>query len=381
MDCKRSKCRRSSAIIVGNDDLLMEIILRLPAKPLIRFKSVSKHWHYLISAAFFSDRHTRLHSNRRKPQPSFIFHSVSRQFFYFNPNSKIFVPFRFNYPYVRILQSSHGLMLLECRNKKYGRKDYCVYNPVTRQSRKLLIDSGDKTQPAKISALFLDFDPSKSLHYRVAFLRIIYNPLPEYSLDVYNSESHTWKRILVPFTSHINVTYWKGIYCNNRVYWIRPGFISYYMDLQKGFFGTAPVIRIPSRKFLEVNKNYLMESNGHLHCISIYMRPQKKSLLVFELLEDNSGWIERYRVNLNPVSDALPEMNSRVSVLRIVRGDREEDSSVLLHVPGKVILYWFFYASFEVVLDSNTDKIFRDCQFRFRRNDDAYHFIESLASV
>ena len=47
--------------IAGNDDLLIEILLRLPIKALIKFKSVSKHWLFLISDPKFS-RH-------RNPNP------------------------------------------------------------------------------------------------------------------------------------------------------------------------------------------------------------------------------------------------------------------------------------------------------------------------
>ncbi|KAI3444191.1 hypothetical protein Pfo_000856 [Paulownia fortunei] len=381
MECKRLQSRRSAAIIAGNDDLLMEIILLLPAKPLIRFQSVSKHWHSLISSQSFCHHHTRLQRHRPKPPPSFILRTIPPRFFYFNPTSKVFVPFSFNPPYTRILQSSHGLLLLECRNSPYGRKDYCVYNPTTGQARKLLIDCGGKNKKKTIiSGICLAFDPSRSPHYKVVCLMNTLEFLSNFRVEVYDSESHTWKGIGKPLTLSINMKFRNGIYWNNGIYWIRPSSRSFYLDIEKGILGSPPEIRTPSRKHGEINKNYVMESNGHVHGVAMYLRPEVKSLLVFELLDDNSGWFEKYRADLSPISAALPEMNGRVGVLGIVRGEREEESSVLLHVPGKVICYRFCDGSFEVVLDLKTDEIYAEDQLQFHRHD-AYQFVESLAPV
>ncbi|KAF5761817.1 putative F-box domain-containing protein [Helianthus annuus] len=39
-----------------NDDLFTEILLRLPAASIFRFKSVSKHWRLLLSQKYFTQR-------------------------------------------------------------------------------------------------------------------------------------------------------------------------------------------------------------------------------------------------------------------------------------------------------------------------------------
>ncbi|KAA8535691.1 hypothetical protein F0562_030694 [Nyssa sinensis] len=44
----------AAAAIAGNDDLLVEILIRLPAKSVLRFRSVSKRWLSLISDPRFS---------------------------------------------------------------------------------------------------------------------------------------------------------------------------------------------------------------------------------------------------------------------------------------------------------------------------------------
>ncbi|KAK6159056.1 hypothetical protein DH2020_006370 [Rehmannia glutinosa] len=380
MECERSVSRRSAEIIAGNEDLLMEIILLLPAKPLIKSQLVCKHWLSIISTPSFSHRHTRLFCRRPKPQQSFILRTIQSQFFYFSPICKVFHPFPFSSPYTRILQSCNGLLLIESRNSKYGQKYYCVYNPITKKSRIVWIERSDKNKKRYISGVSLAFDPKRSIHYKIVCVMATELFQPDYFVDVYDSESHEWTSFGTPFPSDINTIFTNAIYWNNRVYWIRPTSKSFYLDLQTGNVGSAPDIRTPSRKHGEINKNYVMESNDHIHYVSIYLRPHMKYLLVFELLDDNSGWFELYRVSLNPISAAFPEMNVQVGVLGIVRGETEEESSVLLHVPGKVILYKFCDCSFEVVLDLTKSEIYKEDQLQFSRYD-VYQFIESLAPV
>ncbi|KAI8570222.1 hypothetical protein RHMOL_Rhmol01G0017300 [Rhododendron molle] len=62
----------AAELISGNVDLLTEIFLRLPAKSLIRFKSLSKHWLSLVSHPQFSAKHSS-----RNPRPS-----ISGLYFY-----------------------------------------------------------------------------------------------------------------------------------------------------------------------------------------------------------------------------------------------------------------------------------------------------------
>ncbi|KAI7755818.1 hypothetical protein M8C21_024009 [Ambrosia artemisiifolia] len=42
------------SLIGSNDDLLTQILLRLPAASILRFKSVSKHWLWLLSYKHFT---------------------------------------------------------------------------------------------------------------------------------------------------------------------------------------------------------------------------------------------------------------------------------------------------------------------------------------
>ncbi|KAL8041079.1 hypothetical protein ABFX02_10G142600 [Erythranthe guttata] len=385
MDPKRPHSRRSAEIIAGNDDLLTELILlHLPATSLLRFKSVSKHWQTLISAPSFVRQHATHRGGGNSP-PLFIFRSNSHQFFYFNPATKTLRRQKFyhRYRHTRILQSTNGLMLLECRKSKYGQKHYAVYNPTTRWSR-TLIDAKRKNKAA-ISGVCLVFDPSRSPHYKIVCVRSGKNW--EYSnptIDIYDSQSRTWNYRL-HFTP-IKIKFSSGIYRNDCIYWIRPTSRSYYYNLRTDAEGkmmnNLPRIKTPWRRNGETNKNYVMESNGHVHIICTYVGPEFKSMFVYELSEDNSGWYDKYRVDLGRISSVLAEKNDPVELVGIVRREREEDSSVLLHSPGRIIRYTFSDGSFEVLVDfRNRSEIYKEGDGLQFRGHFCYQFVESLARV
>ncbi|KAK9925456.1 hypothetical protein M0R45_033780 [Rubus argutus] len=77
------RCSSSLAETVANtEDLLTEILVRVPAKPLVRFKCVSKHWFSIISDPKFCHRHTLRNPN---PPVSAVICDTSHHPFAFVP--------------------------------------------------------------------------------------------------------------------------------------------------------------------------------------------------------------------------------------------------------------------------------------------------------
>ena len=128
----------SAEIIAGNNDLISEILLRLPPKPLLRFRSVSKAWYSLISSPWFHHRHTHLSSN---PQISGVFLRKSPadlQFLSLTSENPSPSPFKFlNFIQdpsgIKILQSCNGLLLCSSFSKIGVARNYYVYNPTTQR--------------------------------------------------------------------------------------------------------------------------------------------------------------------------------------------------------------------------------------------------------
>ncbi|KAL9154789.1 hypothetical protein ABFS82_10G140100 [Erythranthe guttata] len=390
MDPKRSRSQQSAEIIAGNDDLLTELILlRLPARSLIKFKSVSKRWQSLISAPLFGAAHTKHHSRRRETQPSLILGTAAEppEFFYFNPTTRVFLPYTFQHPYTKILQSSHGLLLLACRNSQFGRVHYRVHNPTTNQSKKLENMHENKNMLTWILGMSLSYDPRTSPYYKIICTRRSPLPYSGIGFEIYHSEFDRWEH--VPggdiYRCLLGIRLSKGLSCNNDgIYWIQPTSPeSYYFNIRTRHLEKLSGNYAHRRKMRPCsNKNKLLVSNGRVHCVSTYFGPKVKCLIVYELLSDhNSGWVEKCWADLGPF---LEVDEGPVGLLGIVRGEKEEYSSVLLLAPGKIICYWFLDRRFEVLCDFTSSEIYKEddqLQFRSFRSKFSCQFIESLVPV
>ncbi|KAJ0837543.1 putative F-box domain-containing protein [Helianthus annuus] len=120
----------SGALIGSNDDLLTEILIRLPVTSILRFKSVCKHWLSLLTHSHLTQRYDNLSKS-----PGFFASNKYVPFDVENPNTP---PFRSLDPYFDpwsfdILQSCNGLLLCssdDLRPEGYIAADtYYVFNP------------------------------------------------------------------------------------------------------------------------------------------------------------------------------------------------------------------------------------------------------------
>ncbi|XP_022996299.1 F-box protein At5g07610-like [Cucurbita maxima] len=137
----RSTIAAAVKSLVANDDLLLEIFLRLPIRSLLRFKSVSKRWLSLISDPNFC--HRRSAFQPLTPPSVILFRPYCSRFSsgsdldYMDPNAPR-VPYRSLEPTISecrivILQSCNGLFL----GRSYEKNVYYVYNPTTKQYKML----------------------------------------------------------------------------------------------------------------------------------------------------------------------------------------------------------------------------------------------------
>lgn len=273
-----SECR-----FTCNDDVLMEILLCLPAKSLTRFKSVSKNWRSLIS----SDQLRRLHTLRHpKPPPSLLLTTSTSEFTYFHPYLKQLTPYNFSVPNPIILNSCNGLMLLKSDHVHY------VYNPTTKQSRKLSLTTNNNHP--YVVGLSLAFDPSKSHHYKIVCLRAGENYAPlstcTYQIEVYCSESRAWKLCLAAFTFAVKVFFpHLGVhFCNNFIYWPSIGAAPYF-DIAKNVikYLSFPRMAIPEHEPCVSWSPHLQELNGHLYYCAVALYGSCESVQVWEMHGEN----------------------------------------------------------------------------------------------
>ncbi|KAL7229422.1 hypothetical protein ACSBR2_008016 [Camellia fascicularis] len=92
----------SSETVGNNGDLLNQILLYLPIRSLLRFKSVSKHWLSLITHPHF----LHLRTTQPNPRPSGLFlyrysHQIHPEFDFLSPQLRIPIKTPFQSPHFR----------------------------------------------------------------------------------------------------------------------------------------------------------------------------------------------------------------------------------------------------------------------------------------
>ncbi|XP_071708856.1 F-box protein At5g07610-like [Rutidosis leptorrhynchoides] len=166
-----TKLPSSAQAVESSNDLLIEILFRVPLISIILFKSVSKRWLSILTYPIFTIRH-RIQIPKLEPAAGLFIEQPGSSSVY------NFVPFDIRIPITRrnlifwsndrqliFLQSCHGLLLCKQINKYRSDGDcYYVYNPTINVSKKLP-PCGSVHGTMKMA-----FDPTKSPHYKIVYV-------------------------------------------------------------------------------------------------------------------------------------------------------------------------------------------------------------------
>ncbi|XAR73429.1 hypothetical protein NMG60_11007394 [Bertholletia excelsa] len=398
--------RQSVEIIAGNDDVLMEILLRCPVKSLVRFKCVSSHWHSLISGSQFSLLHTLCNLNcnfsglllRKRP----YFHPTSDgsdfEFVALDGGLSGVPPLRsldFVHPSrssgsgIKILQSCNGLLLCCSYPYTIGTiRNYYVVNPTTKQY--VVVDPPQSGSSTTTFGISLAFDPSKSPRYKMVLVRSTPQSIYSYQIEIYTAESHSWRICSDCFTKPFDMLFTDGVFWNGAIHWISPSGASSRFDVDSECVKPMPAAPVVRRDWRPRRYRYFGESNDHLHLIEVY-GSQTREFQVFELKRDYSEWLVKYSVNLDGCVAAFPEMvrncpdscdeiSYAFSILGVLRGSNEDDSFLVLNVPGMLVSYKFKDGSLKKLLNFGPGKINKSHVLQFGCYD-SYQFFVTLAPV
>ncbi|KAF7153198.1 hypothetical protein RHSIM_Rhsim01G0016900 [Rhododendron simsii] len=362
--------------IANNVDLLTEILLRLPAKSLVRFESVSKHWLSVISCPQFSTAHSS-----RNPSPS-----VSGLYSYEISSSDysrrlitVSLHGPGNLPSLRFVDgpggtrskpriehSLNGLLLFSHYDDESETISYIVCNPTT-QKRTVLSRGWISKAPHDG---FLAFDPSKSPHYKVVLISM--STSRPYCVDVYSSHDASWDYVFV----EDKCCYSDGVFWNGAIHWLSDESGLLRFDVDAGEMIALPNPRNP--KILAYDKIlYFGECGGRLVLLqSPSCFPMGFGIL--ELEKDYSGWSVKCRVNLRRLRNEFPETD-KVSymfpgfrVLYVSKGEKEKDFVVVLAIPGRIISYKLKSRTWDVLPGLFPSESY---------DGGAYPFVESLFPV
>ncbi|KAF7145118.1 hypothetical protein RHSIM_Rhsim04G0064500 [Rhododendron simsii] len=355
-------------------DLLTEILLRSPAKSLIRFKCVSKNWLSLISDSQFSRNHSR-RNPRANPISGLYFYNRSRlKSVSFHgeqnlPSLPFFDVLGCHENLTSIVDSCNGLLL--CENLDFDGKEfvaqYIVCNVSTQKYRVLPKPTGNSARWINHRA-FLAFDPSKPPHYKVVL--VSYLSPPPYEINVFFSRTGCWKKVFAQHTCHGPSAYWNG-----AIHWVgHENCLRFDVD-------TEEMIATPNRplpKILSQDKiRYLGECGGRLFLI----QSRSRKVLGFRILELCGTLWGSFQVNLRPIISAFSEIETTfefdvLSLLCVGDVEKKENFTLVLAIPGRIIAYNLHRKTCDVLCNLSEDDFIER-----GRNGFAYPFVETLSPV
>lgn len=380
--------------VLGNDDLITEILLRVPPKAVLRFKLVSKKWFSIISKTSFATRHTLLNPHtvsalllrvtlffKERPTNKYVSLDVDgRSLAYFPHDFLDFDPTN-NPGCIHISQSCNGLLLCSTcswdRPERFQPINY-IFNPTTRQFGML--------PPPPDNGLYFDsmqlvFDPSESSCYRVVCTQFLTSELKIY---VYSSETKDWKLCVSQENfEFLPLNFTNGVSWNDAVHWISPMGNGLSFLLDKECLETFPRPPLPEN-WQEQNFRYFGESGGHLHFIGVLEGNQNpddlnkgivspdmshdhitdQSIVVYTMERGFSKWFVKYCLHMKASVMAYPEITEDedlaaspfsaekgpVHLLSFIDGDKDERPLLVMQIPGEIISYCFKDKTFKKIL-------------------------------
>ncbi|KAL6139473.1 hypothetical protein ACLB2K_057777 [Fragaria x ananassa] len=366
------RCTSSLAETVGNiDELLTEILVRVPARPLVRFKCVSQHWLSLISDPKFCHRHTLRNPNTpisavfpyRSTKCGFIPIPLDDHLEFGSPFNPLNI-FEHEYDeHIKVIQSCSGLLLCNLLDAKKLNPPYIILNPTTNQFSELIPplaelipplttavtnDAGQQMEAPYIVSIALAFDPSKSPHYKVVCVRTIDGTMvcQHFHILIYSSETQSWRLLDSSFSIHDRICLNDAVFLNGAIHWVGLTCELSYFQVDEERIGHVP----PHPRYMSREKcwgrriyRYFRESvdKRHLQLIDIY-NPCISQFEVLEMGNDYSGWFVKYLVDLDPISTVYPSFQRKmVQILFLAQEENEGEEclSLLMHMPGKAFSY------------------------------------------
>ncbi|XP_017976571.1 PREDICTED: F-box protein At5g07610 [Theobroma cacao] len=376
------------------DDLLIEILQRLPTKTLLQFKLVSKQWLSIISSSDFSIFHTRFVLNEGSLKPSVLFLDA----IYRKPPTKfVFLPLNrdtkqlplldfMNAPYITIIQSCNGLLLC---TYDYDNQSYFICNPVIKKFKMISCPMPPMLE-YHLVGVNLAFDPLKSPCYKIISIwqevlldkdeenNCLCRMTSNFSMDIYSSETDSWNVSKIKFTSEWAIQFDHAVFFNGAIHWDSVAKESLYFDVETECLMPMPMPK-PSRRYS--GSRYFGESGGHLH-LAVGQNPGYRLIFrIYEMLVDYSDWFIKYRIDLEAEMRSInlkpPYCDYDIFCL-VVRSDEDKgDSMVAVLQCGTTLYYNFKDKEMEVRTDGPKANGYRYDIARFR----GCEYFETLSCV
>ncbi|PHT47497.1 hypothetical protein CQW23_11705 [Capsicum baccatum] len=348
----------SAQLIASNNDFLIEILLHLPTRCLLRLQTVSKQWLSIISSPQFRCLHTRRNARSSTSaiglflcqNPTFNFLSLRQEdFSAMSMMNERFSSIRKG-KIICHVNSCNGLFCLDIKLSD-GKREFYVYNLTTGKYR--LIPQPDTIdEPHLVKTMNLAFDPEKPEDYHVVcvWLSVSENQL---RFAVYSLSTGVWRHSTECYDCNeyggVDLCYYYGVFWNGAVHWVSQTAPFLRFEIGNCAFRSMPTTPIVEGQWHR-NIEYFGESGGHLHLIDLNPHPSMQ-FDILELEVNYSGWFVKYHVDLDFLPNLYPvmvnqEVNppeeyaySNVFSTICFLEDEKDKAMLLLSLPGKIILY------------------------------------------
>ncbi|CAN6304528.1 unnamed protein product [Urochloa humidicola] len=324
MDPFASKKRAGAATAAADltDDLIVEILSRLPVKSICRFKCVSRHWRRLIShpehrkklpqtlSGFFHPRYLLNHEDEITAIADFVGISSAQEEELPFPDPSL--PFLPGYRWIRPMECSGGLLL--CRCWKVNPKDelnYVVCNPAT-DKWVVLPEAPEANDGSLVSTIRLCFDPAISSQFNV--FRFLEEDQYGYitGLNIYSSVTGAWSRKENGWGDEVVPVDSRGVFMNGILHLISQECTILTVDMEGKTWRTIPVLEsMGFENFCNGTVAFLGQSQGRL----CYMNTRKHiaSKISVWILEDyNAGqWVFKYNISTSQIFGEVDLMMER----------------------------------------------------------------------
>ena len=210
--------RRTMTLDDLHEDILVEILIRLPSKSAFQCKSVSKRWYSIISTSYFTNRFYVLN-------PSFTL-LIQRSFYSIHvvptdPKLKSLISFKFkeivNKPFI-IQASCNDLLLCTYSNwpviDRFHMIYYYVVNPIAHTCVGLppvtLLGTGYRI------GFIYRYGNHDQLIYRVVLIPPFSDKLKETKVEIFASETGKWSNSVLPCPGNFDR---RGVPYKNLLFW------------------------------------------------------------------------------------------------------------------------------------------------------------------
>ncbi|TVU50135.1 hypothetical protein EJB05_01492, partial [Eragrostis curvula] len=276
---RRRRRERPNSMDHLTDDILVEILSRVPYKSLLRCSCVSSRWRDLIA---HPDNRRKL-PQRAQTLAGFFYYSSTRCFVNVSETgaplvdtSLAFLPDR-ERPGLFVLDSCNGLLLCHCfRFADPNVFDYLVINPATENWVAVPVS---RRWSHKVQTARLGFEPAVSLHFHVFEFQLDWvGDGTDYThkdghvlgVEIYSSENRVWIHKQCGWSIDVILADdLKSVFVNGILYVVATEFIIGAVDVEGK---TWRIIEFPCSEdcsFLDTAPGYIDLSHGKLHFATV----------------------------------------------------------------------------------------------------------------